>query len=253
MALNRAGYRACVVALVSGMAVSPASADVERALSETQAQRRADAQWQQRIDRLDDAARQALQEYRAAVWETQQLNVYAEQLQALIDQQAGELASLEAQIREIEVTEREIMPLMLRMVDALERFIALDAPFLMEERERRLSALRRLLGDPGTSVADRYQRVVEAYTIESDYGRAMGHERMEIDGRVHDVLRMGRVGLFALALDGDSPLTWDGEAREWRPLPARYAQAIRTGLRISRESIAPELLLLPLSVPEAGE
>lgn len=237
-----------MLALFAGAAflASPAAADVDRALTESQQQRRADAQHQERVDRLDDEAREALQQYRAAVWETQQLNVYAEQLQSLIDQQADEVSSLEAQLREIEVTEREIMPLMLRMVDALERFIDLDAPFLRDERRDRVASLRRKLGDPATSVADRYQRIVEAYTIESDYGRAIGHERIEIEGRVHDVLRIGRVGLYALSLDGGAALMWDGSAEEWTELPGRYTQPIRLGLRISRETVAPELLLLPM-------
>lgn len=227
--------------------------DAGDAMDATEQQRRADARSQDRIDKLDDATRAALQEYRSVVWETQQLNVYADQLQELIDQQADELASLQAQIDELQVTEREIMPLMLRMVDALERFIALDLPFLQEERKKRVTSLRDALGDPSVSVADRYQRVLEAYSKESDYGRGIGHERAEIEGRVHDLLRVGRVALYALSLDGSEVKHWNARKGEWEALPGHYAPAVRTGLRISRETVAPELMLLPVRVPEQGK
>jgi len=226
--------------------------DAGDAVETTKQQRRADARSQDRIDNLDDATRAALQEYRSVVWETQQLNVYADQLQELIDQQADELESLQAQIDELQVTEREIMPLMLRMVEALERFIEFDLPFLQEEREDRVESLRDALGDPSVSVADRYQKVMEAYSKESDYGRGIGHERAEIKGRVHDLLRIGRVALYALSLDGSEVKHWNAQKGEWEALPGHYAPTVRTGLRISRETVAPELMLLPVRVPEAG-
>lgn len=224
--------------------------DAGDAVSATERQRQSDAASQRKVDQLDDAARQALQEYRSAVWETQQLDVYADQLQTLVDRQATELDSLNAQLREVALTEREIMPLMLRMVDALERFIALDLPFLVEERRERVGKLRNLLGDPSESVADRYQQILEAYSVESDYGRGIGHERKQIDGRVHDVLRIGRVALYALSLDGSSALRWDRADEAWQAMPDHYARTVRQALRVSRETIAPELFLLPVRAPE---
>ena len=245
-----AGFALCGTLCLTPLATVSAQ-DAGDAVQATEQQRRVDARSQDRIDQLDDATREALQAYRAVVWETQQLTVYAEQLQELIDQQADELESLQAQIDELQITEREIMPLMLRMVDALERFIALDLPFLQEEREERVAALRDALGDPSVSVADRYQKVLEAYAKESDYGRGIGHERAEIDGRVHDLLRIGRVALYALSLDGSEVKRWNAQQDAWEPLPGHFAPTVRTGLRMSRETIAPELMLLPVQVPKA--
>ncbi|MHA7835334.1 MAG: DUF3450 family protein, partial [Algiphilus sp.] len=84
--------RSTVALLVTGTIclLSPLQAlaqDAGDAVETTKQQRRVDARSQDRIDQLDDATREALQAYRAVVWETQQLNVYAEQLQELIDQQ----------------------------------------------------------------------------------------------------------------------------------------------------------------------
>lgn len=248
---NRRALAFMVGAALLWPGASAQAQDAGDAVDRTAAQRRDDARSQDRIDQLDEATREALQAYRSAVWETQQLNVYADQLQELIDQQAAELESLREQIRELELTEREIMPLMLRMIDALERFVALDLPFRQEERRKRLEGLRDAMSDPSVSVADRYQKVLEAYAAESDYGRGIGHERAEIDGRVHDILRVGRVALYALSLDGSEVRRWDAASEAWVDMPGHYIPTVRQALRVSREVIAPELLLLPVSVPTA--
>jgi hypothetical protein len=237
----------CLLGLLGS---TPALAqDAGDAVERTEQQRESDAASQRRIDRLDDTEREALQAYRAAVWETQQLNVYREQLQELIDRQADKLSSLENQLEELARTERDIMPLMKRMVDALERFIAMDMPFLQDERQRRVADLRDAMTDPGVSVADRYQAIMEAYAAETDYGRGIGHERSEIDGQVHDLIRIGRVALYALALDGSEAKRWDAATEQWQPLAGHYIPALRKAMRISREVVAPELMMLPVGAP----
>ena len=72
---------------------------------------------QQRVDRLDDQTRQMLEKYRAATWQAQQLEVYADQLEKLVTAQEQEKESLQTQLQEVEVTEREILPLTLRMLE----------------------------------------------------------------------------------------------------------------------------------------
>lgn len=245
--LPMAAISAC---LLFGMPPAQAQ-DAGDAVERTQQQREADAASQRRIDRLDDSEREALQAYRAAVWETQQLTVYREQLEELIERQARELESLQNQLDELARTERDIMPLMKRMVDALERFVEMDMPFRADRRRDRIAALRDAMSDPSVSVADRYQRVMEAYSDESDYGRSIDHERAEIDGQVHDLIRVGRVALYALSLDGGDAKRWDKDEQRWVTLSGRYIPALRQAMRISREVVAPELMLLPVSAPGA--
>lgn len=242
-----AAMAGCLLVLLGG---APALAqDAGDAVERSEQQREADAASQRRIDQLDDAEREALQAYRAAVWETQQLNVYREQLQELIDRQADKLASLENQLEELARTERDIMPLMKRMVDALERFVAMDMPFLQDERQARVAELRDAMTDPSVSVADRYQKIMEAYAAETSYGRGVGHERSEIDGQVHDLIRVGRVALYALRLDGSEAKRWDAATEQWQPLAGHYIPVLRQAMRISREVVAPELMLLPVGAP----
>ena len=52
---------------------------------------------------------------------------------------------LENSIEQVTVIERQIQPLILRMLGGLEEFVALDVPFHMDEREERLQKLRDIL------------------------------------------------------------------------------------------------------------
>jgi hypothetical protein len=187
-----------------------------------------------------------LDRYRNALWQTQQLNVYAQQLEQLAGSQEGEKQSLERQLGEIDRTERELLPLMLRMVDTLGKFVAEDLPFLKQERAERVEILKHLLTDPQTGVAEKYRRIIEAYQIEADYGRTLGAERADVEGRTVDVLRIGRTGMYYLSSDGDAGGTWDAATGKWLKLDRKYFGSVKHGLKIARETAAADLLTLPV-------
>lgn len=228
----------------------------DQALKTTVDANRASAESQKRIDGIDDSTRSMLERYRAATWQAQQLSVYAKQLEALLSAQQTEKASLQQQLIEIERTERELTPLMLRMFDSLDKFVTLDLPFLKQERRERVDNLRRLLSDPEATSAERYRRLLEAYQIEIDYGRSLGVERAQVgtDGssREVDVLRIGRASLFYLTLDGEEAGRWDAAKKDWAPLENEWRASIRKGLRIAREISAPDVLHLPMPVAAGG-
>lgn len=210
---------------------------------------------QSRIDALDDQTRNMLERYRAAIWQAQQLKVYVEQVEPLLATQEAERAALAEQARALAGSTRDLTPLLLRMIDSLEQFVALDLPFLLAERNERIAALKRLMTDPTVTQGEKYRRVVEAYRIEADYGRVLGAERMELDENgaalLVDVLRVGRTALYALSLDGREARAWDAAKKAWFPLDARHRGEIREGLRIARETAAPLVVTLPVPTPAA--
>ena len=247
-----------LLALLPVVAVSqaPAPDKIEQALKTTIDANRASADSQRRIDGLDDSARSLLERYRAATWQAQQLSVYAKQLEQLLGAQQAEKISLQQQLVEIERTERELTPLMLRMLDSLDKFVTLDLPFLKQERRERVDNLKRLMADPEATSAERYRRLLEAYQIEIDYGRSLGVERAQVgsDGaaREVDVLRVGRASLFYLSLDGEEAGRWDTAGKRWEPLEKEWRSSIRKGLRMAREITAPDVLHLPMPVAAGG-
>ncbi len=240
------GGIAAAVLLAAASAAFAQNEALERAVTTAESTQRASIASQDRIDKLDDQTKDLLERYRAATWQAQQLNVYAEQLAQLTAGQDAERASLQRQLVEMERTEREILPLMLRMFDSLEKLVAADLPFLQDERKERLENLRRLMANPETGVAEKYRRVLEAYQIEAEYGRSLGAERTQIGERTVDVLRVGRTGLYAMTLDGEETFHWDVVTAKWLELDRKYQAAVKKGIRMARETMAADLLVLPM-------
>ena len=223
-----------------------------------QAQRTANARTtaaEQRVASLDDQSQALLQRYRAAIWQTQQLRSYAQDLEPLLKQQAQAIAALQAQAQERRELEPQLIPLMLQMIDSLARFVALDLPFLHAERQERIDGLRRVMADPAISLAEKFRRIAEAYRIEADYGRSFGAEDLQISvdaaQRSVAVLRVGRIVLLYVTADGRDSGYWDAAAGHWASMGGHEARAIQEGVRIARELKAPTPLVLPLPVPHA--
>ena len=76
-------------------------------------------------------------------------------------------------IDNVALIERQIIPLMIRMLDSLEEFIQLDTPFLAQERSDRMDRLRGMMERSDVTAAEKFRQVLEAYTIETDYGRTI--------------------------------------------------------------------------------
>ncbi len=202
---------------------------------------------QQKIDKLYEQQRDALQDYRLTQAEIDQLSVYNRQLSQIIGNQDKQIASLQEQIKEIEVTQQGIMPLMERMLNGLQTFVELDTPFLLKEREDRIASLRGLLLSADITVSEKFRRVLEAYQIEVEYGRTIEAYRSQNNQqKMVDFLRVGRVALYYLPLNGDGGFVWDKTSKQWQPLESEFDRAILQGIRIARKQSAPSLLSLQL-------
>lgn len=205
---------------------------------------------QKKIDRISDESEELLGQYRYENERIDALEAYNSQLERLIESQNQELAQIEEQVGEVQDVEREILPLMQRMVESVARLIELDLPFLIEERRDRVEMLRSLMDRADVTISEKFRRVLEAYQIESDYGRTVDTYRDEIDleggPRIVDVLSVGRVVLLYQTLDGEASGIWDAETRSWHPLPRIHNADIRRGIRIALDQEAPNLLQLPV-------
>src|SRR5882672_8504689 len=164
---------ACAVAALLIASVVLAADPVSEAIDATVQTNRDAKASQQKINQLDDQTRAALEKYRGALVQQQQLTAYAQQMQKLVEAQDTQRASLEKQLGEVDVTGREILPLLARMVDSLEKFVTLDLPFLKQERTERVAGLKKVMDDPEAPLAEKYRRVLEAYQIEAEYGRTL--------------------------------------------------------------------------------
>jgi len=212
---------------------------------------------QKKIDGLSNKTKKMLDKYRSVTHQTDTLLTYNKHLKDLLSSQEQEKISLEHQLQEIETTQREVVPLILRMLESLDKFVALDLPFLPKERSQRIEKLKEMIVRADVTNAEKYRRILEAYQIENDYGNTIEAYRADLtlEGVTSsvDYLRLGRVALYYQRFDGSETGYWDKEQKQWLPLSDDYRNAIRNGLRIARKETAPNLLALPISVAEAGQ
>jgi hypothetical protein len=212
------------------------------------------ARSQEQIDRMTEETRRMFEEYRTAMQEIEQLRIYNDQMQRQVTNQQREMASLQRQIDEFETIERGITPLMVRMVDTLDRFVELDAPFLPQERRDRVENVKSLMDDANVAVGERYRRLMEAYTIAMDYARNIDSYTGMLDfgGREREVnfLRIGRLALLYQTLDRSETGYWDAQNDQWARLGDEFRTPVNDGIRMAQRLAAPDLIAIPVTAPE---
>jgi hypothetical protein len=232
------------------------AAPVDEAIELREATNQATATSQQKIEEISDDTEKMASEYRSAIKETRALATYNQQVQDLIVAQQAEMESLRAQIDGVTGVGRQVMPLMLRMIDTLDAFVDLDVPFLPAERRMRIKGLRSLTHRADVTLSEKYRRVLEAYQIENEYGRTIEAYRGSLDdgkSRTVDFLRIGRVALLYETLDGAEVGGWDVKRKQWTVLGGEYRGPIHEGLRMARKQMAPDLLTVPVAVAEVAK
>jgi septal ring factor EnvC (AmiA/AmiB activator) len=247
-----------IALLASGLVAQPSFSDsLETAIRVETATNNAAIQSQKRIDSLSDKSQKMLEQYRTTTHQVDTLVTYNKYLNNLVESQQAEKDSLAQQLKEIENTQREIVPLILRMFDSLEKFVSLDLPFLPEERGQRLTNLKDMMLRADVTNAEKFRRIVEAYQVENDYGNTIEAYRSDLTlkGTTSsvDFLRLGRVTLYYQHFDGSETGYWNKETNKWQILSTDYRNAIRNGLRVARKETAPNILSLPIPAAEAGQ
>ena len=178
---------------------------------------------------------------------------YNSTLEAQLRSQQGEMESLQAQIAGMEATAAEVPGMLQKMFDQLAAFVAADVPFLAKERADRVTRLRDLMGQDDKSAGEKFRRLLEAYTIEMEYGRTMDSYHGTLsDGREADFIRLGRVSLLYKTTEGNEAGYWDQQQKTWVAAPD-YARSIDLALRIAKGTVAPDLITVPVPAPQGGK
>ena len=252
---------ALIAALVSVGTLAGATAAVQAStldqiLAVGESKNAAARKSQAKIDRLADETNDLLQDYKTVSKQIDGLKVYNARLQRQIDNQVLRIGEIDDSISQVTVIQRQMTPLVIRMIDGLEKFVELDVPFHMEERQKRISFLRANLDRSDVTVAEKFRQVLEAYKIENEYGRKIDAYKgsVDIDGVERDVnfFRVGRIALLYQTTDTEISGAWDQASRSWVPLErGEYRNAIMKGLRIARKEASIDLMNLPIAAPEA--
>ena len=245
---------------VSGLLIgSGAVADVlDQVLKVGQNRLEADQGSQRTIDKIADQTRELLTEYKTVNKQIDGLKVYNGRLERQIANQLKRIAAIEQSISDVVVIQRQILPLGIRMVDALEQSINLDMPFHRDERADRVEFLRENIDRSDLTTAEKFRQVLEAYKIESEYGRRIDtyKDAIQIDGgdREVDILRIGRIALLYQTTDGGNFGYWDSTGKQWAALEgSAYRSAITNGIRMANKQASIDILTIPVAAPEAAQ
>ena len=209
---------------------------------------------QQRIDKVVEQTRKMEDRYRAALKEIDGLKIYNQLLELQIENQARVKVDLEQSILVASQINRNIVPVLVGMIDALDQFVQMDVPFLMEERTNRVNSLDELMQREDVTVAEKFRKVTEAYQIENDYGKTIEtyKDTLEVDGKTLelDFLRIGRVSFLYQSVDGAVSGVWNQKTRSWENADDNR-NGIKAGLKIAKKQVAPDLVILPVDSAEA--
>jgi len=212
-------------------------------------------QSQERINNIVDGTRSLEDQYRSINKEIDGLKVYNRLMVAQTSGQEAVLEDIAISMDQVDVINRQIFPLMERMIAGLESSIRLDVPFLMEERTNRVETLKSIMERSDVSVAEKFRKVMEAYQIELDYGTTVDEypETITLDDgstRSYNVLRIGRVGLYFQSDDTQVTGRWSMDEKKW-VVDDSARNEVRKGLRMAKQLIAPELILVPVQAAPA--
>lgn len=247
--------RRVTTALAAGLAVgswyagATTLADIYDAAERINTQARAS---QAKVEELNKETRGLYSEYKTVLKEIDDLKVYNRQMSRRISGQEREIAEINNSMGNIAGLQRDVVPLMERMLIGLEQFIEKDMPIYVDERIERAENLRDILDRPDVAVSEQFAQVLLAYQIENELGRTMNAYTgtIDVDGvqRVVEILHVGRVALVYQTSDGEETGYWNKQDRRWEVLDDSFKAAVRTGIRMAKQQAGMNLLPVPVLV-----
>ncbi len=159
------------------------------------------------------------QEIKQAKLEAEWYNLHIQTLERYVETAKNNVAELTNTKIELERLEAALEANLVTTVQHFEEFVQKDIPFLAEERAARIAFLHDSLNDYALGLEEKLRRVFEALQVESDYAKGfeITDESIDTPTGKHTVkiVRIGRVGLFAVAPDG---------SKAWQYTPAGYVE-----------------------------
>ena len=205
---------------------------------------------QKKVESLDEEAKKLYYEYKDTLAEYKGLKTYDDQLEQIIFAQEDEIENIIKQIDSLDATNKDILPFLKRMIDALRAYIDLDIPFLLNERTNRVDNLDDILLRSNVTTAEKFRKVFEAYQIEHNFGNTIEtyDDIMKVDNNEVAVsfFRLGRLGYFYKTPDGSKSGYWNKEINSWVHMGSKLSDEIDAAIKIAKRQSPPNFINLPL-------
>jgi len=163
---------------------------------------------------------------------------------------------LAASIDRVTEVERQVMPLMLRMIEGLDQFVGLDIPFRFDERQERVDRLRTIMDRADVAVSEKFSQVLGAYQIENEYGRTLEaySDTINLNGSdiIVDLLKVGRVALVWQSKDREITGWYNRQTKRYEEIDeSDYATSVSRGIKMARKQLTAGLFAVPVIAPES--
>ncbi|MEW5913328.1 MAG: DUF3450 domain-containing protein [Thermodesulfobacteriota bacterium] len=176
--------------------------------------------------------------------------------EAYLAGQRAKIAEMERRLAEIARIRAGLEPVLDQTYQRLQALVTADLPFLSGERAQRLAELRRTLNDYDAGLAEKARRLLEALAIEARYGSTVSVSQAELPLEGHtrqvNLLRLGRLGLFALEPQGGRAWRYDPSAKKYLPLDG-FSRELQQAAEIAQRRRVVSLVELPLGQAPAPE
>ncbi|HAU67901.1 MAG TPA: hypothetical protein DCW52_05825 [Gammaproteobacteria bacterium] len=257
--LPKMNIRLSVIACVAGLGFATVSlADpTDDIVNSGLSRAKAAAASQARINQVSEATEKVISRYQQQSKLVDSLKSYNDRMRRTITAQTDAMAKLERSIEDASLIERQIVPLMMRMIEGLDAFVKADLPFQKQVRQDRVDRIRGYLTNANISAAERFRQVLQAYSFEAGYGKTLNAytDSITVEGESLsvNVLQIGRTGLYYQTLDGAKTGHWDRASSAWQELDSSYADGVNHAIRVVQGKEPSESLLeLPIAAPEAN-
>ncbi len=182
------------------------------------------------------------------------LKVYNSQLAKQLDGQKTANKEILASVEKAKGLEPQVVPVLNKMLAALEAFVKADLPFHNEERVESIARLKDLMVSPDAKTSDRFRNIMDIYAAEIEYGNTYEAYKavLDVNGTEIevDMLRIGRVALYYQTRDQKVTGMWDSANNDWKTLDSSFNRNVRKAIKVAAKTVAPELLSLLIQAPE---
>ena len=213
---------------------------------------------QAKVDKIVDSSQARLVEYRSLLKQVDGLKVYNDQLSTQINSQMALIEKFEDSTAQVALIERQMLPLIMKMVESLGQFVDLDLPFHEQERAERILFLEDNIEKSEVDISEKFRQVLEVYQIENEYGRKIDSyaKIITINGQEYDVniLRIGRLAMVAQTKDTKLSAVYDKASKSWVELDnGTYRNSVKNGIKMANKQASISVMTLPISAPEVAK
>ena len=190
-------------------------------------------QTQQQLDDWSAEKAELVRRFRAAQGTVTWLEERRDEETARVTAVEARVAELRRRLDEAQRLEDSIADTLTTILDRLDASVDRSLPFLPQERQLRLSQLRRELVQPDVTAAEKLRRVLEALQVEAGYGGTVEiyQDQITVSGEeLHvDILRLGRLALFWRTPDLQRVGHYDPAHAVWTELDDSYRRPVGAG------------------------